>query len=81
MTPVRNRNRLRSAAKIVVFDIAGPLVAYSLLRSGERLAAAAQADAERGAAPSDHVEALAHRSGAPAEHPILKPAGIAGAIR
>ena len=33
MAPVRNRNRLRSAAKIVVFDIAGPLVAYSLLRS------------------------------------------------
>ncbi len=33
MTPVRNRNRLQSAAKIVVFDIVGPLVAYSLLRS------------------------------------------------
>jgi hypothetical protein len=33
MAPVRNRNRLQSAAKIVVFDIAGPLVAYSLLRS------------------------------------------------
>jgi hypothetical protein len=31
--PVRNRNRLQSAAKIVVFDIAGPLAAYSLLRS------------------------------------------------
>ena len=31
--PVRDRNRLQSAAKIVVFDIAGPLVAYSLLRS------------------------------------------------
>ena len=30
---VRNRNRLLSAAQIVVFDIAGPLVAYSLLRS------------------------------------------------
>jgi len=28
-----DRSRLRSAAKIVVFDIAGPLVAYSLLRS------------------------------------------------
>jgi hypothetical protein len=33
MAPVRNRNRLQSAAKIVVFDIAGPLGAYSLLRS------------------------------------------------
>ncbi len=33
MAPVRNRNRLQSAAKIVVLDIAGPLVAYSLLRS------------------------------------------------
>jgi hypothetical protein len=33
MAPVRNRNRLQSAAKIVVFDIVGPLVAYSLLRS------------------------------------------------
>ena len=31
--PVRDRSRLQSAAKIVVFDIAGPLVAYSLLRS------------------------------------------------
>jgi hypothetical protein len=31
--PVRDRNRLQSAARIVVFDIAGPLVAYSLLRS------------------------------------------------
>ncbi len=29
----RDRSRLRSAAKIVVFDIAGPLAAYSLLRS------------------------------------------------
>jgi len=29
----RNRSRLRSAAKIVVFDIAGPLAAYQLLRS------------------------------------------------
>jgi hypothetical protein len=29
----RDRSRLRSAAKIVVFDIAGPLVAYWLLRS------------------------------------------------
>ena len=31
--PARNRSRLWSAAKIVVFDIAGPLVAYQLLRS------------------------------------------------
>ena len=31
--PVRNRNRLQSAAKIVVFNIVGPLAAYSLLRS------------------------------------------------
>ena len=29
---VRNRNRLQSAAKIVVLDIAGPLLAYFLLR-------------------------------------------------
>ena len=29
----RDRSRLRSAAKIVVFDIAGPLVVYQLLRS------------------------------------------------
>jgi hypothetical protein len=29
----RNRSRLWSAAKIVVFDIAGPLVAYQVLRS------------------------------------------------
>ena len=29
----RNRSRLWSAAKIVVFDIAGPLVAYQMLRS------------------------------------------------
>ena len=33
MAPVRNRNRLLSVARTVVFDIAGPLVAYSLLRS------------------------------------------------
>jgi hypothetical protein len=32
-TPTRDRSRLRSAAKIVIFDIAGPLAAYSLLRS------------------------------------------------
>lgn len=31
--PARDRSRLRSAAKIVVFDIAGPLVAYQMLRS------------------------------------------------
>jgi hypothetical protein len=31
--PNRNRSRLWSAAKIVVFDIAGPLVAYQMLRS------------------------------------------------
>ncbi len=30
--PVRNRNRLQSTAKIVVFDIVGPLLAYFLLR-------------------------------------------------
>jgi hypothetical protein len=29
----RNRSRLRSAAKIAIFDIAGPLVAYQMLRS------------------------------------------------
>jgi hypothetical protein len=29
----RDRSRLQSAAKIIVFDVAGPLVAYSLLRS------------------------------------------------
>ncbi len=63
--------------------LAGWMFAYGrrVRRSGDRLAAAALADAERGAAPSDHSEALAHRSGAPAEHPILEPAGIAGAIR
>jgi hypothetical protein len=31
--PARNRSRLWSAAKIVVFDIVGPLVAYQMLRS------------------------------------------------
>lgn len=31
--PVRDRSRLWSAAKIVIFDIAGPLAAYQLLRS------------------------------------------------
>src|SRR5580700_5059237 len=31
--PTRNRSRLWSAAKIVVFDVAGPLVAYQMLRS------------------------------------------------
>ena len=33
MAPTRDRSRLWSAAKIVVFDIAGPLVAYRMLRS------------------------------------------------
>jgi hypothetical protein len=32
-TKTRDRSRLWSAAKIVIFDIAGPLVAYSMLRS------------------------------------------------
>src|SRR5580692_11370018 len=32
-TKTGDRSRLLSAAKIVVFDVAGPLVAYSLLRS------------------------------------------------
>ncbi len=32
-TKTRDRSRLWSAAKIVVFDIVGPLVAYSMLRS------------------------------------------------
>jgi hypothetical protein len=31
--PARDRSRLRSLAMIAVFDIAGPLVSYSLLRS------------------------------------------------
>jgi hypothetical protein len=31
--PARNRSRLWSAAKIVIFDIVGPLVAYQMLRS------------------------------------------------
>ena len=31
--PARNRNRFQGVAMIAVFDIAGPLVAYSLLRS------------------------------------------------
>jgi len=34
--PARNRNRLQSLAMIAVFDIGGPLVAYSLLRSSGR---------------------------------------------
>ena len=33
LAPTRNRSRIWSAAKIVVFDIAGPLVAYQMLRS------------------------------------------------
>jgi hypothetical protein len=36
-----NRNRLRSLAMIAVFDIAGPLVAYSLLRSAGQSAVSA----------------------------------------
>jgi hypothetical protein len=32
-TATRDRSRLRSALKIVIFDIAGPLVAYWMLRS------------------------------------------------
>jgi hypothetical protein len=39
--PVRDRNRLWSAAKIAVFDMAGPLVAYTLLRSAGQSAVAA----------------------------------------
>lgn len=31
--PTRNRSRLWSAAQIAIFDIAGPLVAYQMLRS------------------------------------------------
>jgi hypothetical protein len=31
--PTRNRSRLWSAAKIAIFDVAGPLVAYQMLRS------------------------------------------------
>ena len=33
IAPNRDRSRLRSAAKVAVFDIVGPLAAYSLLRS------------------------------------------------
>jgi hypothetical protein len=33
ITPTRDRSRLWSIAKIVVFDTAGPLVAYTMLRS------------------------------------------------
>jgi uncharacterized protein YciI len=32
-TPTPDRSRLRSVAKIAIFDIAGPLVAYQMLRS------------------------------------------------
>ena len=39
--PVRDRSRLWSAAKIVVFDVAGPLTAYSLLRSAGQSAVSA----------------------------------------
>ena len=31
--PARDRSRLRSVAKIVIFDTAGPLVAYQMMRS------------------------------------------------
>lgn len=40
-TPVRDRSRLRSLARIAVFDIAGPLVAYQLLRSAGHSAVSA----------------------------------------
>lgn len=33
IAPARDRSRLWSIAKIVVFDTAGPLLAYSALRS------------------------------------------------
>ena len=39
--PGRDRNRLGAVAMIVVFDIAGPLVAYSLLRSAGQSAVSA----------------------------------------
>jgi hypothetical protein len=39
--PGRNRNRLQAVAMIAVFDIAGPLVAYSLLRSAGQSAVSA----------------------------------------
>jgi hypothetical protein len=41
VAPPRDRSRLRSAAKIVVFDIAGPLVAYQVLRSAHLSAVSA----------------------------------------
>jgi len=41
MVRVRNRNRLWSAAKIVMFDLAGPLAAYALLRSAGQTAVTA----------------------------------------
>jgi hypothetical protein len=41
MVRVRNRNRLWSAAKIVVVDLAGPLAAYALLRSAGQTAVTA----------------------------------------
>jgi hypothetical protein len=39
--PSRDRNRLQAMAMIAVFDIAGPLVAYSLLRSAGQSAVSA----------------------------------------
>ncbi len=39
--PDRNRNRVQAVAMIAVFDIAGPLVAYSLLRSAGQSAVSA----------------------------------------
>ncbi len=39
--PARNRNRFQGVAMIAVFDIAGPLAAYSLLRSAGQSAVSA----------------------------------------
>ena len=39
--PVRDRSRLQSLAMIAVFDVAGPLVAYQLLRSAGQSAVSA----------------------------------------
>jgi hypothetical protein len=40
-SPVRNRNRFQALAMIAVFDIAGPVAAYSLLRSAGQSAVSA----------------------------------------
>ena len=40
-TPARNRNRFQDLAMIAVFDIAGPVAAYSLLRSAGQSAVSA----------------------------------------